>query len=68
MATRTNNDVTLDHETALKVAKIIGEFAEQQLKQALKSKNAAVQEGCTRWGLEAKELAQDITKRCFTWS
>jgi hypothetical protein len=68
MSVRTENPVTLSHEDAQNVAKMLGEFATQQAAQSQRSRSEAAQASYHANVRLARWIAARITERLYTWS
>ena len=67
MATRLDNAVTLTHEQADRISRILSDHASQQFAHANRTRSAVVRETCNRWGNEARELADLLVQSLYTW-
>jgi hypothetical protein len=67
MATRINNSITLEHEDALTIAKLLAEYARDQFAHAKRTKSAPVRDICRCDGVIAQTFADTITKGLWTW-
>lgn len=68
MSNRTENPVTLSHQDAQSVAKMLDEFAIQQTAQAQRSHSEAAQASYRANVRLARWVAARITERLYVWS
>lgn len=68
MSVRTDNDVTLSHQDAQAVAKMLDEFAIQQSAQAQRTRSEAAQASYRANVRLARWVGARITERLYTWS
>ena len=67
MNTRTDNDVTLSHADAERVAMLLEDMASAQNDHARRTRSPAVAESCRQTAELARRLAKDITGKLWTW-
>lgn len=67
MATRLDNDVTLSHQDAQSIAKMLGDYATQQAANAQRTRSEAARAGYHADVRLARWLAARITERLYTW-
>lgn len=65
---RTENTVTLSHQDAQSVAKMLDEFATQQASQAQRSRSEAAQASYRANVRLARWVGARITERLYVWS
>lgn len=68
MASRTDSPVTLSHQDAQSVARMLGEFATQQSAQAQRSRSEAARAGYRANVRLARWLEARIVERLYTWT
>ena len=68
MSVRNENSVTLSHQDAQSVAKMLDEFATQQATQAQRSRSEAAQASYRANVRLARWVAARITERLYSWS
>jgi len=68
MSMRTDNDVTLSHQDAQSVAKMLGDFATQQAANAQRTKSEAARAGYHADVRLARWVAARITERLWSWN
>lgn len=67
MATRLDNDVTLSHQDAAAVAKMLDEYAVTQANRARTTRSEAARTGYHADVRLARWLAARITERLYVW-
>ena len=67
MATRIDNDVTLSHQDAQSVAKMLDDYATQQAAHAQRTRSEAVRAQCHADVRLARWIGARITERLYTW-
>jgi hypothetical protein len=68
MATRIDNSVTLTHDEADQVARLLNELADDHRNQARRTKSANTRSFCLARAELATDLAYGITRKLFTWT
>lgn len=68
MSIRTENPVTLSHQDAQSIAKMLDEFAIHQSAQAQRSRSAAAQASYRANVRLARWVAARIAERLYSWS
>jgi hypothetical protein len=67
MATRTDNSVTLTHDEADLLTRLLSDMASTDFAQAKRTKSAAVRSFCQARGEQAMALEAEIVKRMWSW-
>ena len=67
MATRRDYDVTLPHEMAERVERLLSDYADSQRTQANRTKSAAVRSYCDAKADECRHVSQYIVARLWSW-
>ena len=68
MATRTDNPVTLTHEQAERVSRLLGDYATSQRALAHRTRSDAVRGQCNLTASEAQQLGRRIIEALYTWT
>ena len=67
MATRLDQDVTLSHQDAASVAKMLDDYATYQASHSQRTRSEAVRASCQANIRLARWLAARITERLYVW-